>query len=108
MDTQTFTKARPFNYLDATSGVTTGTSDTESVQVGSDNFNIKDLYDSSYKLDEDNTITSADFQIQDELTVASNVEVSGTAETVDVLALASDIVIDAAEDLVITAPDGTR
>ena len=107
-DTQTFTKARSFNHLDATTGVTTGISDTESVQVGSDNFNIKDLYDSSYKLDEDNTITSADFQIQDELTVSSNMEVSGTVETVDVHALASDIVIDAAEDLVITAPDGTR
>ena len=107
-DTQTFTKARSFNHLDATTGVTTGISDTESVQVGSDNFNIKDLYDSSYKLDEDNTITSADFQIQDELTVSSNMEVSGTVETVDVLALASDIVIAAAEDLVITAPDGTR
>ena len=106
-DTQTFTKARSFNHLDATTGVTTGTSDTESVLVGLDNFNIKDLYDSSYKLDEENTITSADFQNQDELTVSSNMEVSGTVETVDVLALASDIVIDAAEDLAITAPGTT-
>ena len=106
-DTQTFTKARSFNHLDATAGVTTGTSGTESVQVGSATFNIKDLYDSGYKLDEDNTINSADFQIQNELTVSSNVEVSGKAETVDVLALASDIVIEADDDLVITSSGGT-
>ena len=107
-DTQTFTKARSFKHLDATTGVTTGTgtTDTKSVSVGSDNFNIKNLYTSSYKLDQDNTITSTDFTIQDELTVSKDVNVGGTAENVDVLALASDVVIDASEDLTITAPSG--
>ena len=101
---------RSFKHLVATTGVTTGTgtSDTESVSVGSDDFNIKDLYTSSYKLDADNTITSADFTIKDELTVSKDVEVGGKAENVDVLALASDIVIDAAKDLTITPTGGSR
>ena len=109
-DTQTFTKARAFSQLSAGNSVTTGTGAgvLESVHVGKENFNIKKLYDTSYKLDEDNAITSTDFKIKDELKVSKDVEVTGKVETVDILALAGDIVVDADSDITYTAPDGSK
>jgi hypothetical protein len=50
-DAQTFTKERSFSQLSASNGVTTGTDGTDKVYVGAKDFNIKNLYDSSFKLD---------------------------------------------------------
>ena len=108
---QTFTKARAFSQLSASNSVSTGTGasgDLKSVNVGKENFNIKNLYDTSYKLDQVNTITSTDFKIKDELKVSKDIEVTGTVETVDIVALAGDIVVDADSDLEFTAPDGAK
>ena len=105
---QTFTKARAFSQLSATTSVTTGTSgSTDSVHVGENSFDLKYIYDSSFQLDKDNTITSSDFHIQNEIKVSKNVEVTGTVETVDILGLATDLVLDTDADLVVTAPNGT-
>ena len=72
-DTQTFTKARSFSQLSASNGVTTGTDGTDEVSVGAKTFNIKNLYDSSFKLDQDNAITSTNFQIQPQYWVGMHV-----------------------------------
>ena len=106
-DTQTFTKARSFSQLSASNGVTTGTDSTDKVYVGAEDFNIKNLYDSSFKLDQDNEITSTNFQIQQELKVSKDVEVTGKVETVDIIALAEDLVVNSDADLTYTAPDNT-
>ena len=107
-DAQTFTKERSFSQLSASNGVTTGPGPdtTDEVYVGAKNFNIKNLYDSSFKLDQDNVITSTNFQIQHELKVSKDVEVSGKVETVDIIALAEDLVVNSEADLTYTDPDG--
>ena len=108
-DAQTFTKERSFSQLSASNGVTTGPGPdtTDEVYVGAKNFNIKNLYDSSFKLDQDNEITSTNFQIQQGLKVSKDVEVTGKVETVDIIALAGDLVVNSEADLTYTAPNGT-
>ena len=112
-DEQTFTKLRNLKKL--TSSVSVDTKDGSVLTIGNDNLDIKNIYDSSFKLDEANTITN--LEMDDVLKVSTNVVVDGEVDSVNVRNLFQDIVINGpdilieheedSEDFSITGTDNT-
>ena len=78
-----------------------GTATPQDISIDSDNIQIKQVYDDSFKLDATkNTITVNNLKLQGKLKVDNNIVVKGNVDTVDITALAQDIVITGEDEAI--------
>ena len=78
-----------------------GTATPQDISIDSDNIQIKQVYDDSFKLDATkNTITVNNLKLQGKLKVDNNIVVKGNVDTVDITALAQDIVITGEDETI--------
>ena len=78
-----------------------GTATPQDISIDSDNIQIKQVYDDSFKLDATkNTITVNNLKLEGKLKVDNNIVVKGNVDTVDITALAQDIVITGEDEAI--------